>query len=52
MLHNVNISTRGITAFVSLVVLAGIVAGFSIHRVSGLQTSLAMINEFNSVKQR
>ncbi|MEM1045487.1 MAG: methyl-accepting chemotaxis protein [Pseudomonadota bacterium] len=52
MFPNVNISTRVVAAFVSLVLLTAIVSGFSIFRVSGLQASLATINDFNSVKQR
>ena len=52
MIHNVNISVRVIAAFVTLVVLTAIVAGFSIYRVDQLKTSLHTINAFNSVKQR
>lgn len=52
MLHNVNISTRVIAAFVSLVLVAAFVAGYSVWQVEGLKSSLATVNERNSVKQR
>ncbi|MEM6382576.1 MAG: methyl-accepting chemotaxis protein [Pseudomonadota bacterium] len=52
MFHNVNISTRVIAAFISLVAVTAIVAGYSVWKVEGLRSNLATVNERNSVMQR